>query len=225
MKITPRGNAPTGNETSKMTSKLADLRTLPRHFAVPFGIVNVLVLSFHSAQAAQPITIQSHKLPPIFTEQQRPSSKLIERVKAPLPKFVKRPGLSEIARRNLRGTWITPGNRLGGHCAGFARESVWQAYYTRKMPPLGLSATQQFYWFKAQGYAIAERKTFKHGDLLYNFRGKYGHVMIVVSNNTVAENSTVHGDKYHEGRGTRKIANIGTIQGVIRLPSVYGYPR
>lgn len=92
------------------------------------------------------------------------------------------------------------------------------------MPPHGLDAKQQFRYFVRKGYRIPKQKVYRHGDLLYNNQGKYGHVMIVISNTTVAENSIVHGDKWHEGRGTRLIKNV-RIDGAIRLPQLHTNPR
>lgn len=130
--------------------------------------------------------------------------------------------LAKEAVKNLTDNDISPDNRIGGHCAGFARETVWDVYGEDSgvSPPSGLDAVRQYQWFKKRGYAVPLKNGSVVGDLLYKFGGAHGHVMIRIPGNKVAENSSVHGiGPDEDARGTRTLKQIGTVEGIVRLPS------
>lgn len=134
--------------------------------------------------------------------------------------------LAARAKANLTGPGISKSNRVGGHCAGYVRENIWQTYGAKSShsSPAGLDAIDQFKWYKARGFAVPVKKGIEGGgsvvgDILYKFGGAHGHVGIRIPGNIVAENSSVHGvGASEDARGTRTLKQWGQIEGIIRLP-------
>lgn len=128
--------------------------------------------------------------------------------------------LADRAEKNLTGLGITYGNTLGGHCAGYARENIWQVYGADSefASPAGLDAIAQFDWYERKGLAVPVKGGSIIGDLLYKFGGAHGHVGIRIPNSRVAENSSVHGVGDQDARGIRTIAQFGEVEGIVRLP-------
>lgn len=128
--------------------------------------------------------------------------------------------LATKAEKNLTGPNITHGNTSGGHCAGFARENIWQVYgqSSSYSPPTGLDAIAQYDWFKKRGLTVPKKNGSVIGDLLYKFGGTHGHVGVRIAGNRVAENSSVHGVGDEDARGIRTLKQFGEFDGIVRLP-------
>ncbi len=124
------------------------------------------------------------------------------------------------AQKNLTDSDISPNNRTPGHCAGWARETIWETYTAKSKysPPSGLDAKAQYRWFEARGLIVPIARGSVVGDILYKFGGRHGHVGIRIGGNRVAENSSVHGIGEEDARGIRTLNSFGQVDGIVRLP-------
>lgn len=109
-----------------------------------------------------------------------------------------------------------------GYCQRFVRQCIQSVYGSRFDKYHDESADASLKLWKKSPYAVDPSRGSVPGDILY-FRErpgrKNGHVVIRVTGNKAAENSTVHSDPVNGGKGYRPLSKLGKPDLIVRLPN------
>jgi hypothetical protein len=109
------------------------------------------------------------------------------------------------------------------HCQKFVRQCIEALYGDKFQRFRAGTAKESANLWAVSPYTIPLNRGSIPGDILYycqDSHGPYGHVVIRVSGNRVAENSCYHYDRTGKGKGLRPLSVLGTPSLIVRLPQV-----
>jgi hypothetical protein len=107
-----------------------------------------------------------------------------------------------------------------GYCQRFVRQVVHAVYGSRYEQYRGQDAKDSARLWRHSQLCVNPKNGSVPGDILYfeHRHGPHGHVVIRIHGNKVAENSVVHSNGRHGGKGTRELWQLGTPSLIVRLP-------